>query len=1201
MSRLSSLRELLRHAFAIAPGRRRTKNARNPFRRCLQLEALEDRLVPAGDILVTGSLPNVGNVFQEYTSTGSLIRTVPIPPVPNDSYGSVASIAQDANGNVYVWDGRSTLALAVYNAQSGNWSQLTYPQGWSTGYQSGQTGVAVYGDYAYVSNETGPSGQPTEGVIRFDLDTGIGTDFNPFGSGTVSVAMGLDGNLYALGYNTVYELDPNTMALENTINLPSESYIGLAVDAAGDIYLASSDGTIDSFDPTGTLIATTTLAGNPASIAIASDGTLAVGTQYNGVVQMTTAFTNVTTFNVADGGGDIGFAQVAPPGPASPAESIISLSESTVQSGTMTATVTLTTKDARGFRETSGGLDVQFGTGNDGAARAAFSLTTDNGDGTYTATFTGTTPGANVITATINGKAVSSDLPILTVTPANPSQNVLVTKQESTGPVFEEVNQAGKVLLTVPIPPVPGEKPTGAGSIAGDANGNVYVYDGVLTHDIAVYNLATHRWSQLNYGGWASHEDYGLALDGQYAYTGSSTGQSGNATEGIIRFDLTTGYPTSFNSYGVDLADANIGLDGYLYALYFNGDTVYKIDPITMDLVSSVNLPDRTYEGIAVNATGDIFAVENNGTVDHFNSAGQLLGSIALSNGVRSGSSIAIGPDGTLAVGFSSGAIVRMTSAFTNVTNLASGGAVSFVPPPPPGPASLSRSVVSALSRVPLGGTETVTLDARDVRNDAETTGGLTVAFGLGAGPAIGTFGPVTDNGDGTYSATFTAGTLAATNTITATINGLLVTSTAPMLTVEPGPASPAQSTVSVSSAVIKAGSTAVVTVTAVDAYGNAETSGGLSVGLALGNGAGSGMLGPVIDHGNGTYTAVLTGTIIGSNTIIPTINSQALTSPAPTFTVSPGPVSLALSTVALAPATIAAGDTTTVTLTALDAGGNPYPTAAKVTFAFTHGSTAGGTFSNVTNAGNGVYTAVLTGINAGPGGVTASINGLALTSVAPVLTVTPLAADHFKIVVGKNTATVTAQDVYNNAAPSFSGSVSAEGVNSASTPLSYMFSPASDAGLHKFSLATAGGVIITNLTTLPATPANVAVQADLNLAAGQYAGLVTNDSGPTDNYMYYGAIVPNPNGPGFVAAIWVSNSAGSKRLTAYTPIASGAGTLEFETVGSSLQLFWRAVGAGSFKMVAAANDSSLTGGTVGVRMGPGVTLNNVRSTEVTA
>jgi hypothetical protein len=97
------------------------------------------------------------------------------------------------------------------------------------------------------------------------------------------------------------------------------------------------------------------------------------------------------------------------------------------------------------------------------------------------------------------------------------------------------------------------------------------------------------------------------------------------------------------------------------------------------------------------------------------------------------------------------------------------------------------RSVVStSRASVTYGGTTTVTLQAEDNLGNKLTSGGQNVAFALGAGTSAGTFGPVTDHGNGTYTATFTATAVGTPVTITATINGLEVTTTLPTVTVTP-------------------------------------------------------------------------------------------------------------------------------------------------------------------------------------------------------------------------------------------------------------------------------------------------------------------------------------------------------------------------------------------------------------------------------
>ena len=113
-----------------------------------------------------------------------------------------------------------------------------------------------------------------------------------------------------------------------------------------------------------------------------------------------------------------------------------------------------------------------------------------------------------------------------------------------------------------------------------------------------------------------------------------------------------------------------------------------------------------------------------------------------------------------------------------------------------------TRSLISVgRNSITAGATATVTLTAITTTGAMATSGGLTVAFGLGSGGGGGTFGPVTDNGNGTYSAAFT-GTIAGTYSITASINAQPVTTPAPSVTMTPGQVDLIQSTVSAAAAV---------------------------------------------------------------------------------------------------------------------------------------------------------------------------------------------------------------------------------------------------------------------------------------------------------------------------------------------------------------------------------------------------------------
>jgi adhesin/invasin len=263
----------------------------------------------------------------------------------------------------------------------------------------------------------------------------------------------------------------------------------------------------------------------------------------------------------------------------------------------------------------------------------------------------------------------------------------------------------------------------------------------------------------------------------------------------------------------------------------------------------------------------------------------------------------------------------------------------------------------------------------------------LAVKLGLGSGAAGGTFSAVTDNGNGTYTATFT-GTIAGANTIRATIGGQAVSSPPLSVTVVPGAVSLSKSTIAVSASQVTSGNSVTVTLVARDTNGNQELSGGLAVKFGLGSGNAGGTFGTITDHKNGTYTVTFTATTAGSNTITATIGGQAVSSTLPTVTVVPGPVSLSKSTITLLATQVASGNSTMVMLVARDANGNQ-ELSGGLTVAFGLGTgTARGTFGTVTDNGNGTYAVTFTGSTAGSNTITVSIGGQKVSSTPPAVIV---------------------------------------------------------------------------------------------------------------------------------------------------------------------------------------------------------------------
>jgi hypothetical protein len=723
------------------------------------------------------------------------------------------------------------------------------------------------------------------------------------------------------------------------------------------------------------------------------------------------------------------------PGPASLAQSLVTIADGSIQAGN-TTTITLQARDAYGNPETTGGLNVAFALGSNasGLSGGTIGSVTDNNDGTYTATFTGTTAGtANTITATIGGQPVTSTAPSITVKTGTVSAtNSLVTLTQN-GVAVSSLAAGSTATLTLQAKDAGGNNVTSGGlsvrfqlgsSGSGVSTGTISSVtdnnNGTYTATFTATTAGTVNSIQATIGGAAVTSAPSVTVTpGVFSQFGFAA--SGNQTAGTA-FSVTV---TAQDAYGntvtsftgpVQITASGARLQGapVTSGTFSNGVLTQSLT--FTGIGSNVTL---TASGGGVTSTTGSFAVDP-GQLSQFLLAtpAQVAAGTSFTTTITAadanGNPIAsfTGPVTITASGatlqgapvssgtFSNGILTQsltFSGTGNSVTLTAGGGGASSTSSPfevGVGPASLAQSLVTvSQASIAAGGTATVTLQARDVAGLNETSGGLKVAFGLGAGAGFGTFCAVTDNGNGTYTATFTGQLVGSGRTITATIGGKAVTSTLPKIAITPGAVDLAQSKVSVSAVSVAAGGTVTVTLTAKDSYGNDEPS-GLNVIFGLGGtGTSSGTFSAAAYQGNGQYTATFTGTTAGTaNTITATINGNSVTSTLPTITVTPGALSLSKSVLSISKASIAAGDKTTVTLQAKDAYGNNETSGGlTVTFGLGSTGTSGGTFSKVTDHGDGTYTATLTGETAGTANtVTATIGGSAITSALPTVTVTP-------------------------------------------------------------------------------------------------------------------------------------------------------------------------------------------------------------------
>jgi Invasin, domain 3/Bacterial Ig-like domain (group 3) len=274
------------------------------------------------------------------------------------------------------------------------------------------------------------------------------------------------------------------------------------------------------------------------------------------------------------------------------------------------------------------------------------------------------------------------------------------------------------------------------------------------------------------------------------------------------------------------------------------------------------------------------------------------------------------------------------------------------------------------------------------------------------------TIGPVTNNGDGTYSATITSATTTAVqSTITATDSlGL----TAATTLTQHGPAASISLSLSPSASLPADGSSSSTLIaTATDA--NGYPVGGEHLNFSSSDPGEK--VGPVTDNGDGTYTATVTSsTTVGTATITADDPSAGLPNAQATLTQTPGPASSV--TVELSPASIVANGTSqsVATATLTDARGNPIA-GDHVSFSSSDG---GETIGPVTDHNNGTYTATVTSstvaqpvtITATDSSVSPNVSGHATLTQTPVQSATALIASPDSVVANQTvtlSATVSA------------------------------------------------------------------------------------------------------------------------------------------------------------------------------------------------
>jgi hypothetical protein len=218
------------------------------------------------------------------------------------------------------------------------------------------------------------------------------------------------------------------------------------------------------------------------------------------------------------------------------------------------------------------------------------------------------------------------------------------------------------------------------------------------------------------------------------------------------------------------------------------------------------------------------------------------------------------------------------------------------------------------------------------------------------------TFGPVTDNGDGTYSATVTSSAAVHSTTITATDTSTaspLHTTTTLVQTADRAAyvalaASPA-------SLIADGNSTSTVTATVTDSLTNPV----IGDTLIFSSSDPAQHISSVTDHGDGTYSVTVTASNTVHSTTISASDASSGALPTGTTTLDQTQDTVTHLAIALAPASLTANghSTSTATITATDVAG--YPVLGEtITAASTD---PGQQIGAVTDNGDGTYSVVIT------------------------------------------------------------------------------------------------------------------------------------------------------------------------------------------------------------------------------------------------
>src|SRR5690554_302288 len=552
------------------------------------------------------------------------------------------------------------------------------------------------------------------------------------------------------------------------------------------------------------------------------------------------------------------------------------------------ATITVQQLGSASSRQVDGGDTVTLTAGDEGQLEVEYA-----GGGAYIATFDPKTPGLVTITGTVNGHAIDSTATIkVSVGAASPDTSTITADPEA-------ITTDGAATITVQqLGSASSRQVDGGDTVtltAGDegqleveyAGGGAYIatFDpktpGLVTITGTVNGHAIDSTATIKVSvGAASPDTSTITADPEAITT------DGAATITVQQL----GSASSRQVDGGDTVTLTAGDEGQLEVEYAGGGAyIATFDPKTPGLVTITG----TVNGHAIDSTATIevsvgAASPDTSTITADAEAITTDGAATITvqlkdakhnNLTDGGDEVTLATDAgeQLEVEYAGdGAYTATfepkTPGLVTITGTVNGDAIDSraTIKVSVGSASPDTSTITAdPEAITTDETALITVQLRDAKGNELVDGDDTVTLTT----THGTLTPVTDNGDGTYTAVFSA-TTPGTATISGNVNSADMIDTVD-IEVSVGKANTLTSTVTSGEASITAGESTTITVQLKDAHGNALVTGGDSVELETDLGT----VTPVVDNDDGTYTATFSSTASGTATIAGKLNGQEIAS----------------------------------------------------------------------------------------------------------------------------------------------------------------------------------------------------------------------------------------------------------------------------------------------------------------------------------